>query len=398
MSRGAGGRGHSWGRLALCGLFLVCLALGRWQALALAGTPDLRLLTLNGEPLTGAKAGALHQREREQEQPAAFVVWGQRMGQTVENPDLRRSAPLNVLLLAGDSPLLLSSSAPLLAGDREGCLLDEGTAMALFGSPSPVGCQVGWAGRTLTVRGILSGARPLLAAQALEEDTGLGRLALRVPAGEWAHRYTQAFSQRLGLEGTWGAARTWPAAAAFFSLLPVWALVFSLIFPLLRAGFGAAEYPAVFLVCLLAAGALWFAGLWLTGFSLQIPPELLPAKWSDFDFWGELLAEKREELIRFFLAEKTEYDLALFLPSAGALAAGLGAVLLIPLSFGKIRAESGPRLWWLCAGALLFAFGASVASGGGLAGDRALWLAPAGYWAARYAVARLTGWARRAVR
>ncbi len=387
------GRGRWW-RLALCGLFLMGLALARLQAYRLADIPDLRLLSLNGESLTGSAAWALARQEEGEQQPAAFVLWGQRVGQVVENPDLARSTTLNVLLLAGDSPLLVPSDAPLLSGDTEGCLLDEGTAMELFGSPAPVGSQVRWNGRTLTVRGILSGKRPVLAVQALASDTGLGRLALQIPAGSWPHRYIVEFSGRLGLDGVWGAARTWAGIAGFFSQLPVWVLVLSAISPLLRTGFRALEYPAVFLACLLTAGALWFAGLWLTGFSMQIPPELLPAQWSDFDFWVELLREKQEELARFFLEEKTEYDLGLFLPAAGAVAAGIGTVLLMPLSLSRVKAASGRGLWALCAGTLVFSFLAALYTDGALAADRPLWLAPPLYWVGDYVARKLAGWAK----
>lgn len=378
-------------RALACVAFLLCFALGRSSAKSLEGLPDLRILDMD-RALTGGEAQELLDREAEEEEPAAVTLWGQLAGETAENPDLSRQARVEVLLLRGSSGRVATSSAPLTGDDAEGCLLSESAAQALFGSGEPVGGQVSWAGRTLTVRGIAAGEEPLLLARAGDRDPYLDHLTLQPPPGNGTARFLEAFRQRRQLAGRWNTPGLWAGLARAGSLLPAWVMLLSVVFPLIRGAFAAGRYPARFLACLLAAGGVWFFLLWAVEFSLQIPTELLPGKWSDFDFWGRLYQDARRDLRAFLAAEKTEVHLAVLLPALRACGLGAAAALLFPAALGRARPR-GRELWLGCAGMACFCFFASVRLDPALAGDRALWACPAGYLGAAAGARWLIAWA-----
>lgn len=379
------------GRAVLGLLCLICFGWGRMLALEPSRIPECRVMS--GMELTGRRARAMLEAESRQEEPLAFTAWGQLQDAEVSEPLLDRRARVSVLLLAGGSELVYGSDAPLAAGDPDGCLIDSGTAAALFGSLAPGGSSVEWNGRTLTVRGVLKGSRPLLAVQALDNDGGLDHISLRLPEGQSAGLVCGGFGDRHALYGSWTDPGAFGSLAEAASLLPALVMLGYALAKIVKAAFAAAEYPVVFLVCLLAAGAVWTAGLLATELSMGIPAELLPAKWSDFDFWGRLWESKREELLNTLAAPKTEPELYRLVPALLACAAGLTGSLLAACVLAWVRPRSWGGLWLCCAVCLVVSFALSLLTGGTLARDRALWLSPTLCLGARMAADRLAGWA-----
>lgn len=384
-------RGIIW-RALLGALCLICFGWGRSLALGLENMPAPRVLS--GLAVTGQRARDMLETESMQEAPMAFAAWGQLEGQQVQEPLLGLSATADVLLIAGPSGLVYKSDVPLDMEDDGGCLIDPATAQALFGNSRPVGSTLEWDGRTLTVRGVLGSSRPLLAVQALDRDSGLDHVSLLVPEGKSPGLATGEFSGRHGLFGSWAGTGIWAGLAGSASLLPVLlALGYGLI-KIIKTALAAVQYPVVFLACLLAAGAVWMAGLLAAGISFQIPAELLPSKWSDFEFWGRLFDEKKEEFTALLAASKTEPELSRMLPALTALAAGFVGSLLAVGVLMSIRPESGGGLWVCCAACIVMSFAMSLLPGVGLARDRTLWLMPPLCLASRMAADRLALWAR----
>lgn len=380
-----------WGRLLLGVLCMACLGWGRSMALRLEALPESRLLVMSS--LTGREARDMLDAEQQGEYPASFALWGQRDAQGVQNPELERYASVNVLLLAGSSSVVYQPDAPLPPDDLNGCLIDPATAQALFGNAQPLGCTLEWNGRALTVRGVLDSGRPLLLAQALDSDGGLDHISLQPPEGQSVGRVVSEFESRHGLFGTWSNPGSWTGLAGFASLLPVLLALGYVLIKIIKTAFSAGQYPVVFLVCLLAAGAVWWVSLLAAGVSVGIPADMLPSKWSDFEFWGRLFAEKKEELMNLLAASKTEVELAHLLPALLAGGAGLAGSVLAAAVIMKIRPENGLQLWLCCAGSLAASFLLSLWLGGGLARDRALWLAPTLYFGARWLAEKLEEWA-----
>lgn len=359
-------------RAAVCILFFLCFALSRAAALELEGRSldGLGMLTLD-RALTGREGADMGERERTRERPAAFVLWGQQDGVLIENRELGRRAVCGLLSLRGDSQLLLGYGASLEEDDLEGCLLDSGTAMTLFGVPEPVGSRVSIDDRQYTVRGCFQTRQPLAAVRAGAREGGLNRLTLRTPQGEHPRLAAEDFAARNGLSGAWSRPGDLAALAKGFSLLPVAVLLLDL---LARSAGAALSQPVGrwrFWLYAALAGGFWFALLWLTEFSFQVPEEMIPNRWSDFDFWGRLLSQKQEELAQILSAAKTGPELELIMPMLSSVGFGALAALLALL---LPRPSDAGQLWLWCAAGAVMAFGASVIRSPALAQDRALWL------------------------
>lgn len=134
------------------------------------------------------------------------------------------------------------------------------------------------------------------------------------------------------------------------------------------------------------------AGMLTMEVSFQIPAELLPAKWSDFEFWGRLWGEKKEELLTMLAAPKTQAELMRIVPALLACGAGAAGAVLAVMVVAKVRPKSGMGLWLCCAGSLMLAFALSLLMRGELARDRALWLVPTLYFGSRWAADKLAEW------
>lgn len=376
-------RAGRWIRAGLCGLFFLCFALARSAALELEARDigGLQTLTL-GWGLTGQDGADMLEREQSQERPSAFVLWGQQEGALAENRGLNRTAICTQITLWGSSQLLLGSTAPLAEDDQAGCLLDRGTAMALFGDPAPVGSVLTLSGREMTVRGVVETDQPLVAVLARAGDGGLDRVTLRTPEGDHPRLAAEGFAARNGLSGSWSRPDGWVWLARAMSLLPVAVLLLSVIIRCISAAFSPRAGRVRFWCGIALAGALWFILLWLTEFRFQLPEEMIPNKWSDFDFWGRLFQEKREELVRGLSAGRTAPELAVVLPALRAAGFGLLAAAAAPFMPRPARPAG---LWVCCAAGALMAFAAALWLDPALAHDRALWLALPAAFGARWA-------------
>lgn len=381
-------RAGRWVRPAVCVLFFLCFALARSAALGLENRDlsRVRTLTLAGE-CTGQDAADMWEKEQARERPAAFAVWGQRAGVFVENRDLNRSAVCSLITLWGNPELLYPSPAVLEEEDREGCLIDEGTAMALFGSAAPIGSTIGISGEQRVVRGILDSRQPVALVRAGALDGGMNRVTLRIPEGDSPLLATEDFAARSGLFGQWSRPGTWSGLAKALSLLPAAVVLLQIIGRLLQKGFSSQTGRLGFWLSIGLAGAAWFLLLWLTGFRFQLPEDMIPNRWSDFDFWGRLAEEKKEELLQSLAAGKTTVEVEVLLGVMQAGAFGILAALLSPV---LPEPDTLAGLWFGCAAGALMAFGAAVFLDPALAHDRALWLTLPVVFGGRYCC-RLVG-------
>lgn len=366
-------RAGRWVRPACFALLFLCFALARSAALKLESRelPQTRTLAFAGN-CTGQDAADMWEAERQRERPAAFVLWGQQAGVFVENRDLNRSSVCSLITVWGDSGLLYPSATPLAEEDREGCLVDRGTAMALFGSAGPVGSAITVSGERRVVRGILDSGQPVVMVRAGALEGGMNRLTLRAPEGDSPRQAAEGFAARSGLFGQWSRPGIWAGLANGFSLLPVVVLLAGTVVRFVQKGFSPQAGGLRFWLNICLAAAAWFLLLWLIEFRFQLPEDMIPNRWSDFDFWGRFAAEKKEELLQSLAAGKTTVEIEIMLQGLQAGGFGLLAAFLAP----ALPKPSAPAGLWLCCGACaLMAFGAAVFLDPALAHDRALWLA-----------------------
>ena len=364
-----------WLRGGACCLFVLCLALARCQALWLdrLGLEGLRVLRLS-RPLSGAQGERMEEDERQEEHPVSFALWGQRSGVMVKNPQLERYAVCEAVSLCGNSQLVFPSAVSLAGGQADSCLIDRATAVKLFGSPRPLGAAVEIGGTKYALCGVFESVQPVVLIPARPQEQELNHVTLRTPQGDPPKQAADSFARRHGLAGELSDPGFLAMLARGLSLLPAAAILLGVVV----RGARAALCGNWLRLCLglALAGGFWFLTLWLCGFRFWIPEEMIPNKWSDFDFWGRLFEEKQAQLLDSFTRGQTVFELAVILP---LLRAGFWGILGAALTPLLPQPKTGAQAWiWCVAGALL-AFMAAVYLGDGLSGDMVLWAAlPAG--------------------
>lgn len=158
------------------------------------------------EPLSEGDAQALLAGEQ-QEDAAAFTVWGELADRHISDPDLGRSVKADVIILRGDCELILPQTAVLASEDEKGCLIGEKTAWELFGSTKVVGDEVCIGTEARSIRGVVhrpeEGVIVMGSLKGGTEDTGKEEAPCydRVTLSSKKAADGEAFLMQNGLEG-----------------------------------------------------------------------------------------------------------------------------------------------------------------------------------------------------
>lgn len=221
-----------------------------------------------------------------------LCFWGVGDTQTVQCRETGTQARVTRVFLRGNAQLL---GVGILFW-QEGCVLDEATARTLFGTEH-CGGQLLWQGDSCyRVLDTLPLAQPTLVTLASPEDGAvLNRCLMDVPP----ERGEQAASQLL---------LRWELSGQRLDVYPLWVANHNLL--VLEAvawlvyGTGRRRSKAGAILSFLIA-------LGLLACLLRFVPGMFPSRWSDFSFWGRLLAGQRENARRVLLTPMAERYLQL---------------------------------------------------------------------------------------
>lgn len=235
-------------------------------------------------------------------EPLPFALWSQKGNRQLSDPVSGRRARAAVLLVRGDSRLVLPVDAVLGQGDAAGCLLNETTAVELFGPGDPAGNTVELDGRVYQVRGGFRGFRGTVVLQAAAGDTTPLPYVTVADNG-----FSAEFLQRHSLDpAVMVKTADYRLVARLFSRLPLItaALIALALVRLVQRSQRA--YPVRYvlatglLLALITAEVLVLLR-WL-------PPALIPSRWSDFEFWGGTWRSIRDSLEAYLAAPKHSPD------------------------------------------------------------------------------------------
>ncbi len=260
------------------------------------------VLLMEASPLSGAQVLEMQEQESEQDQPRSFAAWSQENEVTARNAELNRSHTVAVVTVCGRSDLIMRGSTWLDTEDQDGCLIDADTAEALFGSTEAAGMTIEVMGEEKIVRGLLYEAKDVVLVEA--DDTAvLKNLTVSMGNGESYESVRQNFMMGYALSGNFLKMDTLYWIAGFLCLLiPLLAGGHILGGIVRKAWARRREKEGMYygLLCVCGIGLL-------LGFVLlygEIPGDMIPTKWSDFDFWKNWWEEERESLLLLLLTEK----------------------------------------------------------------------------------------------
>lgn len=264
-----------------------------------------------------------HALDREQEQGRYMLpeitAWSRAKRLMVMNPGLGRSGEADCIAVYG---LMEMASYPRLIGgtygyrsDQDGCLISSGLAMELFGGLDVTGKYIWCRQKPYRIRGVTDDSSHVILLPAKDKDAMRYMMFTYVKSGEG----------RTGEEGTSHGMETGKAAALNFLYrneiksgkvlvdgayvsaaaglgvcLPLWITsVWALFVQMGRRGerTEAKVRAKTRAKAFIPAAVFFLAGLLLAWkLELKIPSDLIPSRWSDFEFWSGKIEELRSDM------------------------------------------------------------------------------------------------------
>ena len=383
-------------RLGILGLLLLCCFLAKAAAAGTEKYSEGVSVRKTKGTWSPAEADSIRQEESEQEFPDSCIFWGERGEEVLENEKMDRMEQASVIEVLGDTQGLLAATAPLYEEDEDGCLLSEDLACRLFGSKYVMGEEISYRGRTLTVRGILRGMEGTAAVQAEKEgDSVLDTIAYEANTeGDSLESPVQAFLMRHGIQGK---VQPWRYFAVCAELL---VFLLPLVIFLRMAGRTAdacrkmhsrslrtragkdgrqrntrIRTAGMYAVPVLMAVLFY----WLFRPSLGVTRDMMPTKWSDFNFWRQTIQQIQNNLELLLQTKKTSLDLLVLRPFFSCLKYCVMAWLLYAVGYrweknaGTAEVLAGILLSWILLLGVICFLGDS---GLYLAGEKRIW-----FWA-----------------
>lgn len=299
---------RAWCLLFLLGtVTLFCFAKAVCHAEILKMQASKLYFAARGQQRALDYAGVRSVREENQkwDHPLEYVNWTQTDGIQVSAVSLETMEECNALLLYGRSDLLFPGYAVLDAESQYGCLLSSALSGRLFGGEDTRGLMVEVQDRKLEILDVIDSEEIFLVYEAGEHDLcSFDRAAVSCVSGEIGktqERYQQICG---GWERLEGRMLVWITGGACF-LLPciLWIFLMCYCAEMSRTVGRLDRVDRIeriiwksLLYLLLAGGILLFIR------SARIPEDMIPTKWSDFDFWteyGKKLGVSCQALIRF---------------------------------------------------------------------------------------------------
>ena len=239
---------------------------------------------------------------KESEKELAVVGWAEESLQSATNLDLGKSASeLNVLAIKGSSNLLVKGSN-LFADDLEGCLIDNDT------SCNCIGREIVYNDRTLVVRGILKGSKSNMIIQ-IPDDSMKALDGLTIDGTDFTLNKIEDFKMRFGISELAINGNVYYMLAKFISMIfPIIALVLILI-KVISSLFKSRNKPVLVGIYIIMALTFVFIFFKVTNIKISIPLDMIPNKWSDFDFWSKMGKEYKEKIEYVLYMKKYGVDI-----------------------------------------------------------------------------------------
>lgn len=254
------------GGLLLCVMGVLCLFYGLRLCGLLQENPAASVFLSGTYPDQGQVAEILEKESRAELPTDACFYWdgGISVLQSIKYGTQKEAMVCGLL---GDASLYDRRVQGFSKEDREGCVIDEKTSYALFGSREAVGSEILLNGKTYIVRDTISWKQPAILIRPTDSKTLYTRAFVRPQQGETKKNAGEAFLLRNGLSG-------------------------------------------------------------ISTQNMELSKDWIPGKWSDFSFWSEKWKELSESFQMYLILPKTPEEAEQIVRVFQAGAAFLGTLLL----------------------------------------------------------------------
>lgn len=283
--------------LLLLGIGLHFQGILAWQEAAFEKN---RAHILLDQGIEVSEVEAVCMQEQEEENPIGFCFWGEGGQRQIRCSLTGATTEVTVIFLAGDGQLLEAGALQF----QTGCVVDEETAVTLFGTASCGGQPIQMGMRTYPVLGTITAARPTMILKGTAENgAAMNRCVLSVPL-EQSVSAGEQFLIRHQIQGTVLDYRS------LWAITENLLLVFPGILVLAALGYLAGDWRNLSVSGILSGGqwkplgktglalVLAVVSLWGLGRLIYIPGNMIPSRWSDFSFWSSWWDDQKEALLR----------------------------------------------------------------------------------------------------
>lgn len=228
-------------------------------------------------------------QELEQESPQDICFWGEQKDAAVSCHETGKTDRVSMTVVKGNPNLAIPETGTLI-WQENGCFIDTGTAVSLFGTAQVSGQNV-WCGeKAYTVCGTFESMRKVMVRQA-ERGELFQAVSIRLSERKNVKDETEQFLMRYGLSGDTVDFVFLSALANDLLLVVPVILSIKLLYALLH---GIRQRAFAWLV---PAALILAALLWAIRTRVEIPADMIPSKWSDFSFWASWWKEQRQNML-----------------------------------------------------------------------------------------------------
>lgn len=222
-----------------------------------------------------------------------ITLFGEKNGKVLRNEDLGRDTKVKLVEMAGNMNLItpgrLAAGAFVTDSDRKGCVISKKTADTLFGAYEVTGEQVSMGKDSYIIRGIVDtdGQLCMIQGKAGRQYNCIRVEAPGIPLSVVRQRLSGILIEG---KGRISECDLYLGIGRILLYLPLWILLYLALSWLRR------RIPLMLHFILPVAGFSGVCGILLL--SLHFSDDYVPSAWSDFAFWTQLFAGKKEDFLK----------------------------------------------------------------------------------------------------
>ncbi len=226
-----------------------------------------------------------------------ITLWNRMNKETIANKITELPVNVNVIEVYGDMsrilPMNFLSGNYVYEDDKKGCVLDAETSFKLFGTTNAVNNTVIWKDKKYTVRGVAAAKDTMMLVQSVDRNSHYTNAEAYYPAKcAWkiADNQGKQFSDLLHDNGLPqpdavidGVLNLW--ILHIICKLPLWIVTFYGAILLVKCTYKMRYTRILFVLSGIGTLLILSVMLHVTGFSIHLPSQFIPTKWSDFNFY-----------------------------------------------------------------------------------------------------------------
>lgn len=294
-------------KIALVLAMIICWVLSIGYINRLASIKNTFNIYLDEEEYFPDDIYKMQKEEKYKGNSLVFTGWHEKEKQTVLNSNFNRRVESNIIFICGQSSLV--AEGPILfEDDIKGCLIDEETAYKLFGSNDVIGNTIIYDSGEFIIRGIHRAMEDTIIMQA-ESDSKDKIQGLLIDISNDGIKNIKLISERYGVK-EYGVNSTvyYNLGKMCTSMLPL-IILLSIVWSALKKAIEIKDRLVLFIFSIMMIIVWIIAFFCITRYKISIPVDILPNKWSDFDYWSKFFQECMDKIKYVIYMKKYMLDI-----------------------------------------------------------------------------------------